>query len=679
MKIHPILAAVPCIVLWLQIPTKAQAVDILTLRVPSVQGVPGQEVALEFRGTFEVPLIHFQANFYVSNEAAAFIRTEVAGTAASHALPRGVYYNPAFFKGGYMTGVRLDTQSPYMRIEPGEDVVLVKAILRILADAPAGDYPILFSIAEWVNSLITTTKAVVSSTGVLTVLPPSGPRPVGSLECTQEGPAVRLSWETTEPWDSIQVHRGGTLLATLPGAAAGYEDRPAPGPSVYSVTAVREGKESLACSCSILVKIPRPPAPTSLTCSTLGATVHLAWTNEAPYDSIAVFRNGHLLADLPGAPTSHDDPYPSDIFTVYTLIGRSGGIESLPASCRINELSKTFVVWAEEVRAAPGSIRVPVRVFATNPEDSKGLAIGVRVDPSLAAIHELTVDGTETLPMLDQFLYQRHRIQTGDIAAGLYFDSVAPYGVLLYAGADQHVMTVVVDVPAHAAEGTIIPVQIGTFGVPPNGTIFTIQGQSKAAQTRDGAILVGDSPVPEVKGASAEVLAGEPAGGGGETADSPLEGVLLRWSNAAAYTDLRIERNGMMIATPPGDGTSAVDPAPGPGIHHYRIVAIRGAAESFPVAVTARPAGIPGTFLRGDANSDRHVDIADPIAVIQHLYLGGFQPQCLDAADADDSGSLGLADPVTLLSWLFRGADPLPSPGTAAPWFDPTPDALGCR
>jgi len=61
------------------------------------------------------------------------------------------------------------------------------------------------------------------------------------------------------------------------------------------------------------------------------------------------------------------------------------------------------------------------------------------------------------------------------------------------------------------------------------------------------------------------------------------------------------------------DGTVAeyVDPQPGPGLHRYRIVALQGNTESFPTVVTNQPGGIPGTFLRGDANSDQRINITD--------------------------------------------------------------------
>ncbi len=100
-----------------------------------------------------------------------------------------------------------------------------------------------------------------------------------------------------------------------------------------------------------------------------------------------------------------------------------------------------------------------------------------------------------------------------------------------------------------------------------------------------------------------------------------------------------------------------------------------------------RPAGSGGDlgayeygvrFIRGDVNRDGVVDIADAIALLNYLYLGGARPSCEDAADADDSARLDLADVILILSYLYIGGEepaaPFPGPG-----IDPSPDELACR
>ena len=74
--------------------------------------------------------------------------------------------------------------------------------------------------------------------------------------------------------------------------------------------------------------------------------------------------------------------------------------------------------------------------------------------------------------------------------------------------------------------------------------------------------------------------------------------------------------------------------------------------------------GSESTFLRGDANGDLAVNISDAVFTLAYLFLGGTEPACPDAADADDSGKIELTDAVFTLSFLFSGggARPLPPP-----------------
>ncbi len=83
-------------------------------------------------------------------------------------------------------------------------------------------------------------------------------------------------------------------------------------------------------------------------------------------------------------------------------------------------------------------------------------------------------------------------------------------------------------------------------------------------------------------------------------------------------------------------------------------------------------------WRRGDATADGRLDIADPIAVIGHLFLGGTELSCLDAADADDSGALDITDAISLISYLFLGGGPPPEPFPAC-GEDTSADDLGCR
>lgn len=86
-------------------------------------------------------------------------------------------------------------------------------------------------------------------------------------------------------------------------------------------------------------------------------------------------------------------------------------------------------------------------------------------------------------------------------------------------------------------------------------------------------------------------------------------------------------------------------------------------------------------FIRGDANMDGTLSLADVFAILRYMHQGRTLP-CLDAADADDSGGIEAVDFLCVMAFLFlrdgAGNAP-PPPPFPAPGLDPTPDALDCR
>jgi VCBS repeat protein len=86
----------------------------------------------------------------------------------------------------------------------------------------------------------------------------------------------------------------------------------------------------------------------------------------------------------------------------------------------------------------------------------------------------------------------------------------------------------------------------------------------------------------------------------------------------------------------------------------YNVVTLKG--RSYPPVLGSTTVLIcPTQFRRGDANSDRLVDISDPIFTLSYLFLGGLSPACLESGNANDDALLDLSDPVYLLESLFLG------------------------
>lgn len=79
-----------------------------------------------------------------------------------------------------------------------------------------------------------------------------------------------------------------------------------------------------------------------------------------------------------------------------------------------------------------------------------------------------------------------------------------------------------------------------------------------------------------------------------------------------------------------------------------------------PIQVQVR-AGETHYFLRGDANQDLTIDLADAVTILSHLFV---EPSldCMASADANTDNKIDLADPVFLLQYVFQSGEAPQSP-----------------
>lgn len=80
-------------------------------------------------------------------------------------------------------------------------------------------------------------------------------------------------------------------------------------------------------------------------------------------------------------------------------------------------------------------------------------------------------------------------------------------------------------------------------------------------------------------------------------------------------------------------------------------------------------------FLRGDASYNGKLSLSDATVILENLWLN-VPLVCRAAADANNDGTLNVADPVYLLTFLF-GSGPPPPPPFPAPGPDPSGTVQG--
>ncbi|MCZ6795448.1 MAG: CotH kinase family protein [Planctomycetota bacterium] len=124
----------------------------------------------------------------------------------------------------------------------------------------------------------------------------------------------------------------------------------------------------------------------------------------------------------------------------------------------------------------------------------------------------------------------------------------------------------------------------------------------------------------------------------------------------------------LQVVTPPGRGT-------------VKVAVINTRPQDSPAAQTLEftyegPDALP--FVRGDADANGRVNIADAVVILRYLTRGDVAPSCEDALDGDDSGIVNLTDAIFLLNHLFRPGSSAPASPFPGCGEDGTKDSLTC-
>ncbi len=655
----------------------------------SVSGKPGEVVTVPVFASFPHPMRAVLFAIAYDEERLEYLGIEIAGTAIASIDPQALIYFD--FGGGRAdAGFNPARQSGRaFRVPPGEDLLLLRLLFRIRANAAVGEGPVVpiprvedtgttTSFSLLVENVETGIIPVLQPGGGVTVLPPEGPRPVSDLSCQQVTDRIELMFAPTEPYDAIDVIRDGDTVASLPGDATEYSEiMPRTGLLGYSLVAYAGGASSVPIDCEVLADVPMAPAVENIVCSVEadGGGQLLTWTIPVDLDAIFIFRNGEQIAVLGGDAQSYTDADAGGDLAVYTLISELDGFRSPEATCVAHGV---WMLEAGDVRVPADATRVRLPIYATAAVHFKGFDVFLDLDPDAFTVVQdevLALDGT--VAHVESEFALMGRGPHGGPAAGVIGDYFPPLNPEknFPPGLRQPVFHFSFDVPeGRFADGDVVAV---TFH---GGSFASLDSRAIFPSVRLGAeIHFGSGGPAPVDNLIAQVAGGAAGDGGAAGVGVRSHDVRLSWRNADRYDTIRVLRNDVFVAELGGSLTEFVDPRVADGVFTYKVVSVRDGQSSFPGSAFLSTIAPIGAFLRADSNRDGMINVADPVATLGYLFLGERAPRCADAADADDDGSLTISDAVYTLNWLFNGGSrTIPSPGTRYPWFDPTPDSLGC-
>ncbi|MEM7166676.1 MAG: FG-GAP-like repeat-containing protein [Planctomycetota bacterium] len=565
-------------------------------------------------------------------------------------------------------------------------------------------------------------------------VPPTPPiLPVDSLTCNQTNLDVQLTWNNPQTYVSVSVRRNGVTLATLSGATASYLDV-APGSGSYSYSVVGNDGTIDSSPVSCVLEVSTVNAPEPVTCVQADVDVQLNWTNQggitgAPYDFIELLRNGTLLTTLPASTTSYLDLAPPVASTLYELRGVIGIDRSASGTCTINvaATNSTDLVldFAADDNGATNSARALVDALEANSR----------------VVHHLLLTNVTDLPSLnvDPNDYERVWVELGtspnnkilngvegQILADFVTDGIGGKDLFM-SGADTYFFDP--QTPVHAllnltatdGFGSIANVQ-GLAGATCDLTELPLIPFSGEDTAVDRLVATGSSEnIVGANGSAFNVSVFHPQAGGGSIVSQSFETGGLATNHdkkelvrlylqcmpsgfpapvAIMSVDVTAGLAPLTVAFTNtstgfidthnwnfGDNISSSSDAPihtylNPGTYTVTYTVTGPGGTDTIVAtdlITAVDPNAAAIFLRGDANSDLTINVADAVRVLTHLFPSGAPPviDCFSALDANDDGAIDISDPVRILGYLFGGGGDLAPPFPAC-GVEVSVDSLTC-
>ncbi len=309
--------------------------------------------------------------------------------------------------------------------------------------------------------------------------------------------------------------------------------------------------------------------PTALSCSASGTEIALSWTNPQEYDTIEIYRDGDFLTSLNGTETSYEDVDAPVGLHVYQLVGLESGNATAEVECSVSVIvlpplglscssdeKTTSLSWMNgqsytSIRVLRDGVEIAVLPGSTTLLNDPGLLPGSYL---YCVIGETGAgQSTETcceLLVPDPVDFLSCTVEADEVT--LAWTDPVGYDELLI----ERDGTLIVTVPGEVTSFTDIGVSAGSHE-------YRVLGAVGSSLATGVTCLV--EVVPSVADFVCEASGFE---------------VQLSWTGPIVYDSIEVTRDGVVVATLPGDQTSYLDMPAVAGLYDYGVRGLVGVGAS---------------------------------------------------------------------------------------------------
>jgi len=250
---------------------------------------------------------------------------------------------------------------------------------------------------------------------------------------------------------------------------------------------------------------------------------------------------------------------------------------------------------------------------------------------------------------------------TGDIDAPEASATISS-GATIYGAIGSNLPTEVDGNPVGGVQGWSISASVSG-----DITLADVTTMGTAGGAGDGGLQAGGFEQTATVDPSKEPSSG-PLAGGGAQGEGAVSAIVLSFTQPITLANVGTASIIALTLEGEGDATGSVawiDGLQGAGQPVANVATVEGETREFcarqPINITIQ--GDPrDDFIRGDANDDNKIDIADGIWIINMLFRGGDSSPCMDISDVDNSGNVDVTDATSLIAYQFTGGAPPAAP-----------------